>query len=66
MLNDLLCEDVGMWRLRLLLLPFGAVAELLFLAAAWTLTAVGATKKAQALHDWAVTKLPSLDWYIGE
>ena len=55
-----------MWRLRLFLLPLGFIFELLVLVTAWSLALVGTTKKAQNLHDWAVTKLPSLDWYIGE
>ena len=54
-----------MWRLRLLLLPFGAVAELLVLAACWALE-VTAPKHAKRLTQWATRTLPSLQWYIGE
>jgi len=55
-----------MWRLKLLLLPFGAIAELIVLAMAWMLAIVGASDRSQALHDWATSKLPNLDWYTNK
>ena len=55
-----------MSRLRLLLIPFGAVAELCVLATCWFLALVGARTKARRLHDWATNTLLDLDWYTGE
>ena len=55
-----------MRRMRLLALPFGAAAELSILLAAWCLALAGQEARAQKLHDWATTNLPTLDWYMGE
>jgi len=55
-----------MRRIRLLVLPFGAAAELSILLAAWCLAFAGQGARAQKLHDWAVATLPTLDWYMGE
>ena len=55
-----------MRKMRLLLLPLGAAAELLVLAIAWGLALTGATGKSIALHDWATSTMPTVYWYIGE
>ena len=55
-----------MRRLRLLVLPFGAAAELTILLAAWCLTCAGQVARARKLHAWAVANLPTLGWYMGE
>lgn len=52
-----------MWRLKLLLLPFGAIAELTALATCWLLFVFGSKKKASEIHNWATSTLPTLDWY---
>ena len=54
-----------MWRFRLFLLPLGAVAELMVLAACWAL-AVASPVIAKRLMDWATRTLPTLNWYIGQ
>lgn len=51
-------------RLRLLLLPWGALLELGCLALAWCVVWV-APRAAAALHTWVAQSLPGLDWYIG-
>ena len=55
----------GFKRLRLLLLPFGAVAELTVLAVCWTL-ALTSPARAEKLMWLAMAKLPTIHWYIGE
>ena len=55
-----------MRRLRLLVLPFGAAAELSVLLTAWCLAFAGQAARARKLHNWAVTTLPTLGWYMGE
>ena len=55
-----------MWRLKMLLLPAAAFAELLVLAACWVLAVCRATKAAGDMHDWATSTLPDLEWYITE
>ncbi len=54
-----------MRRLRLLLLPLGAVAELLVLGTCWSL-ALPSPRTSKRLMDWATSTLPTLNWYIGE
>lgn len=54
-----------MWRLRLILVPFGAVAELLLLAVGWSLALSGRLERSRALLEWATRNLPSMDWYVG-
>ena len=55
-----------MRRMRLLVLPFGAAAELFILLVMRCLAFAGQEARAQKLHDWATTNLPTLDWYMGE
>lgn len=54
-----------MKRLRLVLLPLGAVAELCVLAGCWAL-AITSPKRAERLMAWATATLPTIHWYIGE
>lgn len=54
-----------MKKLRLLLLPFGAIVELSLLACCWVVALVR-LRAANRMMDWVARTLPSLDWYIGE
>lgn len=51
-------------RWRLLLLPFGALAELSLLAARYLMAQVDAARLERLMH-WSRRRLPDLDWYIG-
>ena len=52
-------------RLRLFLIPFGAVAELVVLCACWMVARVKPAA-AERLVLLAQAHLPSLQWYMGE
>ncbi|WP_155874939.1 hypothetical protein [Desulfuromonas sp. AOP6] len=52
-------------NLRILLLPFGVVAELLLLLACWFL-AVFSTHNAKVLAAWTIKTFPNRKWYAGE
>ena len=54
-----------MRRFRLLLLPFGALAELAMLAVCWVLAAASPST-ASVVMRWSVRRFPTLHWYIGE
>ncbi|WP_038059126.1 hypothetical protein [Thiobacillus denitrificans] len=54
-----------MRNLRLALLPFGAIAELLLLATCWFLAMVN-VPRAHKLTKWATTRLPGPSWYLGK
>jgi hypothetical protein len=54
-----------MVRFRLLLLPFGAVAEAAVLGLC-LLLAWASPSRAEKLLGWATGALPTLNWYIGE
>lgn len=49
-------------RIRLLLLPFGAVAEVLLLSVC-LLIAWAIPSKASRLIGWSTGALPNLNWY---
>ena len=52
-------------RFRLLLLPFGAIIELIALFACYV-TSLFSTTKSKRMMDWFTEKLPSIYWYIGD
>ena len=54
-----------MWRLRLFLIPFGAVVELVVLCACWMVARVKPAA-AEKILLLAQAHLPSLQWYMGE
>lgn len=54
-----------MKKLRLLLLPFGAIAELCVLAGCWAVALVR-PRVAERMMNWATRTLPTLHWYIGD
>ncbi len=54
-----------MWRLRLLLLPFTAIIELLIFVACYIMS-VFSLKVAKHIIKKALRILPPLRWYIGE
>lgn len=53
-----------MKKLRLLLLPFAAIAELCVLAGCWAVALVR-PRVAERMMNWATRTLPTLHWYIG-
>jgi hypothetical protein len=54
-----------MKKLRLLLLPVGAVVELSILVTCWIVSFVNLALSEQIM-EWATSNLPTLYWYIGE
>lgn len=55
---------VQMWRMKLFLLPVGAVAELMALAICWTLAIMGALRTSERIMNCATRTFPNLDWYF--
>ena len=56
-----------MWRLkifRIFLIPFGLLAEL-FIGVLLKILEKGYPDKADKLLDWAITHIPSREWYVG-
>ena len=52
-------------NLRMLLLPFAIIAELLLLVACLVLT-VFSTHNAKVLAAWTINTFPDRGWYAGE
>lgn len=54
-----------MKKLRVVLLPFAAVAELALIAVAKMLAYFGLYESAFAITAWSITNLPDISWYLG-
>jgi hypothetical protein len=50
-------------RLRLLLLPFAALAEAILLATCGTVSVISPAR-ALRIANWATRRLPNLRWYL--
>ena len=54
----------SMWRLRILLIPFAMVAELLLMAIILSICIIS-TDMALRLARWGESNFPDPDWYVG-
>lgn len=52
-------------KLRLLLMPFAAVVELLMLVVCWVVAVVN-KNAGEKVVKWSTRKLPNISWYMGQ
>ncbi|MCB1070359.1 MAG: hypothetical protein H7A43_02175 [Verrucomicrobia bacterium] len=53
-----------MYRYKILLLPFAALAELIALAVCWVIALLADMDKADRSMRWAMSIFPDREWYF--